>query len=94
MPRPAFANDFSWSKSRHEKLQECLRSYYFYYYRSWGGWEAAAPKEVRELYVLKKLGNRYAWAGSVVHDAIKDALLDMRAGRTVEPEKWRRGRTS
>jgi hypothetical protein len=87
MPRPAFANDFSWSKSRHEKLQECLRSYYFYYYRSWGGWEAAAPKEVRELYVLKKLGNRYAWAGSVVHDAIKAALLDWRAGLTVDPEK-------
>ncbi|HEX8820026.1 MAG TPA: PD-(D/E)XK nuclease family protein [Archangium sp.] len=87
MPRPAFTNDFSWSKSRHEKFQECLRSYYFFYYRSWGGWEASAPKEVRELYVLKKLGNRYAWAGSVVHDAIKDALLDWRAGRTVDPAK-------
>lgn len=87
MRRTPFANDFSWSKSRHEKLQECLRAYYLYYYRSWGGWEAGAPKEVRELYVLKKLGNRYAWAGSVVHDAIKDALLDIRAGRAVDPQK-------
>ena len=87
MRRTSFANDFSWSKSRHEKLQECLRAYYLYYYRSWGGWESGAPKEVRELYVLKKLGNRYAWAGSVVHDAVKDALLDIRAGRAVEPEK-------
>ena len=34
-------NDFSWSKSRHEKFSECLRAYYFHYYRSWGGWELA-----------------------------------------------------
>jgi hypothetical protein len=40
---------------------------------------------VRELYVLKKLSNRYTWAGSVVHDCIKDALLDWRAGRAVDP---------
>ena len=32
-------NDFSWSKSRHEKFQECLRAYYLHYYGSWGGWE-------------------------------------------------------
>jgi hypothetical protein len=82
-----FTNDFSWSKSRHDKLQECPRSYYLYYYRSWGGWESGAPEEARELYLLKKLGNRYTWAGSVVHDAIKDALLDWRAGRPVEPGK-------
>jgi hypothetical protein len=87
MPRAAFTNDFSWSKSRHEKLQECPKAYYFYYYRSWGGWEADAPKDVRELYVLKKLANRYTWAGSIVHDALRDALLDMRAGRAVEPAK-------
>jgi CRISPR/Cas system-associated exonuclease Cas4 (RecB family) len=82
-----FSNDFSWSKSRHDKLQECPRAYYLYYYGSWGGWESGAPKEVRELYLLKKLGNRYTWAGSVVHDAIKDALLDWRAGRPVDAAK-------
>ncbi|NPC85605.1 hypothetical protein HPC49_46385, partial [Pyxidicoccus fallax] len=76
MRRPTLSNDFSWSKSRHEKFSECLRAYYLYYYRSWGGWEADAPKDVRELYVLKKLGNRFSWAGSVVHEAIKDVLLD------------------
>ncbi len=85
MPRPTLINDFSWSKSRHEKFSECLRAYYFYYYRSWGGWDSTAPKEVRELYVLKKLSNRYSWAGTVVHDCIKDALLDWRAGRSVDP---------
>jgi CRISPR/Cas system-associated exonuclease Cas4 (RecB family) len=86
MPR-AFTNDFSWSKSRHEKLQECSRAYYFHYYRSWGGWGAGAPSDVRELYVLKKLSNRYTWAGSMVHDALRDALLDWRAGLPVSPEK-------
>ncbi|WNG19546.1 PD-(D/E)XK nuclease family protein [Cystobacter fuscus] len=87
MPRASFTNDFSWSKSRHEKLQECSRAYYLYYYRSWGGWEAGAPAEVRELYLLKKLGNRYTWAGNIVHDALKDALLNWRAGLPVEPAK-------
>ena len=87
MPRAAITNDFSWSKSRHEKLQECARAYYLYYYGSWGGWTADAPKAVRELYVLKKLGSRFAWAGSIVHDAVRDTLLDIRAGRPVDPAK-------
>lgn len=74
-------NDFSWSKSRHEKFRECLRAYYFNYYASWGGWDRAAPEEARNLYVLKKLGNRFTWAGTVVHDAVKGVLLDLRVGR-------------
>jgi PD-(D/E)XK nuclease superfamily len=71
---PDLANEFSWSKSRHEKFQECRRAYYFTYYGSWGGWEAPAGSEVRELYVLKKLSSRWQWAGSLVHDALKRAL--------------------
>ena len=75
-------NDFTWSKSRHEKFEECLRAYYYQYYGSWGGWEAPAGSDTRELYVLKKLSSRWQWAGSVVHDALKQ-LLD-RARRTGE----------
>lgn len=78
-------NDFSWSKSRHEKLSECLRAYYLYYYRSWGGWDRGAPEEARNLYVLKKLHNRWTWSGSMVHDTIRDALLHLRARRDVDP---------
>lgn len=85
MGRTSLVNDFSWSKSRHDRLAECLRSYYFQYYGSWGGWESDAPAEARELYLLKKLGNRYAWVGTIVHDFIKDALLAWRAGRPVDP---------
>lgn len=84
MARKPLLNEFSWSKSRHEKLSECLRAYYFHYYASWGGWDRGAPAEVRQLYVLKKLTNRYAWAGTVVHDTIRDALLDVRAGKAPE----------
>lgn len=80
-------NEFSWSKSRHEKLAECKRAYYLHYYRSWGGWELNAPKEVRELYVLKRLHNRHTWAGSLVHEAIREVLLSIRRGRPIEPER-------
>lgn len=78
-----FTNDFSWSKSRHEKFSECLRAYYFHYYFSWGGWEAGAPPGAAEAWRLKKLTNRYAWIGTVVHDAIRDVLLNLQAGREV-----------
>lgn len=76
-------NDFSWSRSRHQKLEECLRAYHYHYYRSWGGWELDAAPDVRELYVLKKLNNRFTWSGAVVHDVIKRALIRIRHGRDV-----------
>src|SRR5512146_2297450 len=74
-------NEFSWSKSRHEKFVECRRAYYYAYYGSWGGWEAAPGSPVRELYVLKKLSSRWQWAGSVVHDALKQMLSRARGGQ-------------
>lgn len=80
-------NDFSWSKSRHEKFRQCLRAYYLHYYRSWGGWEPDAADEARRLYVLKKLSNRFTWAGSVVHDSIRHSLLGARFGRIVDPAR-------
>ncbi len=67
-------NEFSWSKSRHEKFGECRRAYYYAYYGSWGGWEAEPGTPVRELYVLKKLSSRWQWAGSVVHESLRQLL--------------------
>jgi CRISPR/Cas system-associated exonuclease Cas4 (RecB family) len=67
-------NEFTWSKSRHEKFSDCRRAYFFTYYGSWGGWEAPAGSPVRELYVLKKLSSRWQWAGSIVHAALKQLL--------------------
>ena len=72
-------NDFTWSKSRHEKFRDCLRAYYLHYYGSWGGWDAPAGSATRELYVLKKLSSRWQWAGSVVHEALKGLLLRAKA---------------
>src|SRR5438309_12088224 len=80
-------NEFSWSKSRHEKFAECRRLYYFTYYGAWGGWRADAPPITRELYLLKKLSNRFQWAGNVVHDAIRDALTQARAGAVPHLER-------
>jgi len=72
-------NDFTWSKSRNDKFRECRRAYWYAYYGSWGGWEAAPGTAARELYVLKKLSSRWQWAGSLVHDALKQMLTRARA---------------
>jgi hypothetical protein len=80
-------NDFSWSKSRDDKFQQCLRAYYLHYYKSWGGWDEEAPAEARRLYVLKKLSNRFSWAGAAVHEAIRHVLIGIRFGRNIETPK-------
>jgi hypothetical protein len=76
-------NDFTWSKSRHEKFKECLRAYYLHYYGSWGGWGAREGAPERELWILKRLSTRWQWAGSVVHEAIEKLLLRAKAGAGV-----------
>ena len=75
----ALQNEFSWSKSRHEKFSEGRRAYFNAYYGSWGGWEAEPGSPVRELYVLKKLSSRWQWAGSVVHGAVRQVLQRAKA---------------
>jgi hypothetical protein len=80
---PDLQNEFSWSKSRHEKFAECRRAYFYAYYGSWGGWEAAPGTAVRELYVLKKLSSRWQWAGSVVHASLKQVRQASRATGTL-----------
>ncbi len=82
---PDLSNEFSWSKSRHEKFAECRRAYFFTYYGSWGGWEAAAGSATRELYVLKKLSSRWQWAGSIVHGALKQVLSRAKVTGEVPP---------
>jgi hypothetical protein len=68
------ANDFSWSHSRHEVFQTCLKRYFFAYYGAWGGWEPAAPARTRELYRLKRLHTRAQWSGHHVHQAVEFLL--------------------
>lgn len=73
-------NEFSWSKSRHGKFEECRRLYWFHYYGAWGGWDRTSVPEVREAYVLKNLSSRQQWAGKVVHDTVAFALSMARVG--------------
>lgn len=73
-------NEFSWSKSRHGKFEECRRLYWYHYYGAWGGWDVGATPEVREAYILKNLSSRQQWAGHVVHELIALALAMTRSG--------------
>ena len=78
-----FRNEFSWSKSRDEVFQTCPRQYYFNYYGYWGGWDEDAPERIRQTYILKKLKNRFMWAGEKVHDCIKHTLKNLQRGISV-----------
>ena len=75
-----FKNEFSWSKSRDSLFSECRRKYYFNHYGFWGGWKIDAPKEVRELYILKNLISKEMWVGQVVHKIIENVLSQLKLG--------------
>jgi hypothetical protein len=63
---------------------KCLRKYYFQYYGYWNGWKSGIDPRVREIYVLKKLVSRPAWAGDQVHRAIRRVLNQIRTGEPVD----------
>jgi hypothetical protein len=86
MGQNVLTNDFTWSKSRHEKFSDCRRAYFLHYYGSWGGWENGASAEARQLFTLKRLANRFNWAGNVVHAHIRDALRNIQAQRALDTE--------
>ena len=69
-----FKNEYSWSFSRDGMFQECKRQYWWNYYGYWNGWNADAPEEARQAYMLKKLSNRWKWVGTVVHETIEISL--------------------
>lgn len=78
-------NEFSWSKSRDETFKTCPRQYWFSYYGFWNGWLKDAPERTRQIYVLKNLKNRHAWAGEKVHLCIERSLKNIRRGIRVLP---------
>jgi CRISPR/Cas system-associated exonuclease Cas4 (RecB family) len=67
-------NEFTWSVSRNSQFQDCRRAYYYQYYGSWNGWDAAAPERTRRIYLLKNLKTLDMWGGTIVHDTIAEAL--------------------
>jgi len=75
-----FKNDFAWSISRNDTFRKCQRMYYYQYYGFWGGWDFAADKRTRTIYILKQLQNRQMWAGNKVHECIENTLNETKTG--------------
>jgi len=73
-------NELVWSHSRARAFEGCPRAYWFTYYGSWGGWDAAAPEGARAAYVQKKLTTRAMWTGTVVHAVAEHHLRSVRDG--------------
>ena len=63
-------NEFSWSNTKYQIFQECLRKYYYHYY----DWREARtiPQECRKRTssVMRALQSRSSWIGTVVHEVI------------------------
>ena len=78
-----FKNEFSWSKSRDESFQACLRQYYFNYYAYWNGWLDDAPLRTRQIYILKNLKTRQMWAGEKVHQCIERTIKNLQRGISI-----------
>ncbi len=79
-----FENDFSWSVSRDSIFKQCRRKYFYQYYGSWGGWSFDAENRTRTIYILKQLKNRQMWAGSKVHEAIENILINLQDGVRID----------
>ena len=83
-------NELTWSVSRAQLFGNCQRAYYYNYYASWGGWAKDASPETVLAYQLKNVKPMILWAGSIVHDTIKEALSDFAAtGRKPSTEALR-----
>ena len=72
------SNQFTWSKSRAGKLQDCTRKYLLHYYTYWNGWNQASSDEARRVYRLRALNTVPTWQGKVVHHALQTALLQFK----------------
>lgn len=72
---------WSWSFSRQQMLTACPRRYYYNYYGSHNGWEAAASNEAALAYRLKKLSNLYLVLGDALHKSAYDLVQRLKEGR-------------
>jgi hypothetical protein len=68
------SNEFAWSWSRHQMLYQCARKIYWQYYGSWGGWDAAAPKDAALAYRLKQLKSVAMLVGDLFHEVLGERL--------------------
>lgn len=60
--------EWSYSQSRNQLFQECLRKYYYYYYASHNGWLVqSATAEQIQAYRLKQITNLFLVFGETIH---------------------------
>lgn len=78
--------EISWSCSRLDIFSRCRLEYYFNYYGARNGWEKEAPRQKRELYILKNTKNRHAWMGDLVHNIIEEYLVNYFQGKHLSRE--------
>ncbi len=71
-------DDFSWSKSRDEIFNYCLRKYYYQYYGSKG---EVSDLKILQLKVLKGLRAKELWVGNLVHEMVQYLLVNYKVGR-------------
>ena len=86
-------NEFSWSFSRQQTFESCLRRYYYRYYVFWNGWRADAPPEARSAYRFSKMMSLPMLIGTAVHETIEEVLRSAQRGHRLEdPVNYLRGR--
>lgn len=75
---------WSYSQSRANMFNECLRKYYYHYYGSHNGWnpEQSTPEQAT-LYRLKQLSNLYLWFGDLTHRMCQSAVQALDQGKSV-----------
>ncbi|NMP09228.1 PD-(D/E)XK nuclease family protein [Paenibacillus polymyxa] len=66
---------WSYSQSRAQTFDECLRKYYYHYYGSHNGWNSAQGTEEQvTLYRLKQLSNLYILFGNITHQMCESVI--------------------
>lgn len=86
MLKKKLENELTWSITRAQLFQSCPRAYYYNYYGSWGGWEREADADTRLIYILKNIKPMLVWAGTIVHNTIREALTTVASGGS-RPDK-------
>lgn len=71
---------FMWSRQKSVDLQVCLRRLYYTTLAHWNGWRSDAPVEQRSAYTLKKVTTLPALIGTLIHDAIDQAVPALAKG--------------
>jgi CRISPR/Cas system-associated exonuclease Cas4 (RecB family) len=74
-----FNNTFSWSYSREQRFNQCLRGYYYEYYGKWKWWWADRKSSSYRLKVMSRLQTPATWLGMLVHEMINVILNNFAA---------------